>query len=112
MFHAFAVDRRHKDFLRFFWYRDNDPSNELVQYRATTQILGCRSSPAVAIFGLRFAAGCAKLSPAAASFVEDGFYVDDGLGSADTPQEAVAILKEAINALAAKQIRLHKVVST
>ena len=112
MFHAFAVDRPHQDYLRFYWFADNDPAAGLVQYRATTHILGCRSSPAVAIFGLRYAADCAQLSPEASSFIKDNFYVDDGLGSADSPEEAVRILTEAVAALAAKKIRLHKIVAT
>lgn len=85
MFHAFAVDKPHKDFMRLFSFEDNNPSMGLAQFRAMTHILGCRSSPVVAIFALRFVASCIPLSPPAASFINDSFYVEDGLGSADSP---------------------------
>lgn len=32
MFHSFLVEEKHRNYLRFFWYRDNDPSNSLIEY--------------------------------------------------------------------------------
>ena len=45
-------------------------------------------------------------------FVRENFYVDDGLGCADTPTAAANILTEAVAALAKKRVRLHKIVAT
>ena len=56
MFHSFFVDKEHRDFLRFYWFAGNDPEKNLIQYRARVHILGNRSSPSVAIYGLRHAA--------------------------------------------------------
>ena len=54
MFKNFRIPRDQRDYLRFFWYKDNDPGKQLVEYRATVHIFGCTSSPAVATFGLQF----------------------------------------------------------
>jgi hypothetical protein len=54
MFHAFYVDENHRDFLRFYWYKNNNPNNKLVQYRANVHIFGNKSSPSVAKYGLRY----------------------------------------------------------
>ena len=32
MFHSFLVQKQHRDLLRFFWYKDNDPNGELTEY--------------------------------------------------------------------------------
>ena len=53
MFYRFSVPEKHRDYLRFMWYRDNDPSNELIEYRMTRHVFGNSPSPAVATFGLR-----------------------------------------------------------
>lgn len=33
MFYCFVVSEKHRNFLRFFWYEDNDPEKELVECR-------------------------------------------------------------------------------
>ena len=33
MFHSFIVREDHRDFLRFFWHRNNNPNEEAVEYR-------------------------------------------------------------------------------
>ena len=33
MFHSFLVQEQHRDLLRFFWYKNNDPNEELTEYR-------------------------------------------------------------------------------
>jgi hypothetical protein len=52
MFHCFYVRPDHRNFLRFFWHRDNDFKKELVEYRMKVHVFGNRPSPAVAIYGL------------------------------------------------------------
>ena len=46
MFHSFHVSEEFRDLLRFWWFRDNDPSKDLVEYRAKVMIFGNRTSPA------------------------------------------------------------------
>ena len=48
MFLRFKVPKDQRDFLSFYWYKDNDINQPLVLYRATTHILGLSSNPAVA----------------------------------------------------------------
>lgn len=62
----------------------------------------CNSpSPAVATLGLRKAAETAetKYGDHVTKFVQDNFYVDDGLTSCPTPEEAIHILKDTQSAL-------------
>ena len=56
MFSTFKVPKEQQDLLRFFWFRDNNPSNELIPYRSTSHIFGCSCSPAIANFALEYCA--------------------------------------------------------
>lgn len=47
MFYCFRVKDEHKDYLRFLWYRRNDPNGELVDYRMRVHVFGNSTSPAV-----------------------------------------------------------------
>ena len=40
MFHSFIVQEDHRDFLRFLWYKANDPNQPLVEYRMKVHIFG------------------------------------------------------------------------
>ncbi|XP_077341416.1 uncharacterized protein LOC143986884 [Lithobates pipiens] len=53
MFHCFMVREEDRNFLRFLWFRDNDPSKDISEYRMRIQIFGNSSSPAVTIYELR-----------------------------------------------------------
>jgi hypothetical protein len=33
MFHSFMVRQDHRDYLRFFWHKDNNPEEEVIEYR-------------------------------------------------------------------------------
>ena len=113
MLKNFRVPRDQRDYLRFFWYRDNDPNKPLVEYRATVHIFGCTSSPVVATFGLQF---CTRGDwPAdyavAILYIMLNFYVDDGLGSAPTAEKAINNLTKAREILSKYGIWLHKIMS-
>lgn len=56
MFYCSLVQEEHRDFLRFMWFLDNNPKNEVVQYRMRVHVFGNSPSPAVATYGLRRAA--------------------------------------------------------
>lgn len=45
MFHSFLVQEQHRDLLRFFWYKNNDPNEELTEYRMKVHVFGNTSSP-------------------------------------------------------------------
>ena len=113
MFHSFNVDPKHQSFLRFLWFKDNNPSEDIIEYQMTVHLFGNGPSPAVATYGLRKTAldGEEKFGKDTRAFIHKNFYVDDGLGSRPTPGEAIALIKAAQETLATANIRLHKVTS-
>ena len=49
MFYCFGVaEKKHRNFLRFIWYTNNDPTKPLIEYRMTVQVFGNTPSSAVA----------------------------------------------------------------
>ena len=66
-----------------------------MEFRMKVHLFGNTSSPAVATFGLRKTAEVeeAKFGTDAKEFVDNDFYVDDGLKSTPTTEEAVDLLK-------------------
>ncbi|KAL3983862.1 FRAS1-related extracelluar matrix protein 1/2 [Sarotherodon galilaeus] len=113
MFHCFIVKEDHRDFLRFLWYRDNDPTSDIVDYRMRVHLFGNSPSPAVAVYGLRRAAKAAEADYGsdARRFIDRDFYVDDALKSFSTEEEGIAVLQRAQKMLAASNLRLHKIAS-
>ncbi|XP_038155609.1 uncharacterized protein LOC119792853 [Cyprinodon tularosa] len=88
-------------------------SCEIIEYRMRVHIFGNSPSPSVAIYGLKKAAttGEAEFGTNVRRFIERDFYVDDALKSFPTEQEAVHVLRQAQQALAYSNLRLHKVTS-
>lgn len=112
MFNNFKVAKEHKDYLRFYWFRDNSPSRDLIQYRSTSHIFGCTSSPAVANFCLRSTTNdLAEDKPLATDYIQNAFYVDDGLSSANCVEDAITTLTDSVGILSRFNIRLHKILS-
>ena len=101
MFYRFLVCEDCRDFLRFFWYRNNDPDDILMEYRMRVHVFGNTPSPAVATYGFRLTVEGAEES--VKRYVCRDFYVDDGLSSVPTSEEAV-LMDEG-------KIRLHKISS-
>lgn len=75
MYHCFLVREEDRNFLRFLWFRDNDPSKDIVEYRMRVHVFGNCPSPAVAIYCLRQSVRDAE--PDDKQFVNRDFYVDD-----------------------------------
>ena len=113
MFGAFKVPRDQVDYLRFFWFSNNDPNRELTEYRALYHIFGASSSPAVANFALKYTTFTdeAKNYPNALEMIRNCFYVDDSVFSVNNVPEAIKMLKEAKELLSKFNIRLHKIMS-
>ena len=77
-------------------------------------VFGNSHSPAIATYGLRQAAkfGQDTSSIDVEHFVERNFYVDDGLGSFKTAEEAMSLMKRTQQALySGGNLRLHKIAS-
>ena len=113
MFHCFYVNREHRDVLRFLWFKNNDPTDEIVEYHMTVHLLGNTSSPAIATFGLRKTAedGEESFGKSAKEFVYNDFYLDDGLTFRSRVDEVVNLVKNTQAMLSTANIRLHKVAS-
>ena len=114
MFHNFYLPKSDRDYVRFYWFEDNNPNSKLVQFRACVQIFGNKSSPAVANHGLRFAINSPSdndCSQASKSLIVNNIYVDDVLAAFDCEEEAKNVLEGSINKLSQFNIRLHKVAS-
>lgn len=113
MFYCFVVEEDHRDYLRFLWYHSNDLDGDVVEYRMRVHVFGNSPSPSVAIYGLRRSAieGEADYGSEARLFVERNFYVDDGLVSLPTEDEAITLLHNTQDMLALSNLRLHKISS-
>ncbi|XP_033753059.1 uncharacterized protein LOC117336558 [Pecten maximus] len=110
MFHCFNVREDHRNFLRFIWYENNDPSLPITEYRMSVQVFGNGPSPAVATFGLRKSVENADED--IKSFVTKNFYVDDRLLSTSSAHKAVDLMKRTQTALwDGGRLRLHKIAS-
>ena len=112
MFHSFHVTPEHRDFLRFLWFKNNDLSKPITEFRMTVHLFGNGPSPAVATYGLRRTVDDGEEhDPEVKEFVQRNFYVDDGLVSKPTAVEVVTLIKNTQATLASANLRLHKVVS-
>ncbi|XP_061886479.1 uncharacterized protein LOC133637538 [Entelurus aequoreus] len=113
MFYCFLVREDCRDVLRFVWHKDNNPKNDIVDYRMCVHVFGNSPSPAVATYGLRRAAqqGEEKYGADVRQFVERDFYVDDALKSVPTEQGAINLVKRTQEMLAASNLRLLKIAS-
>ncbi|XP_032232082.2 uncharacterized protein LOC116614782 isoform X1 [Nematostella vectensis] len=113
MFHSFYVNPEHRDFLRFLWFEDSDLTKPIVEFRMDVHLFGAASSPAVANYCLHQTAetGREKHGDDAAEFVRRNFYVDDGLKSLPTTEQAVRTIKATQAMCADANLRLHKFAS-
>ena len=113
MFFCYRVNKEHRDFLRFLWFRNNNPEEPLVEYRMNVHVFGNTCSPAVATYGLRRTAseGSNEFGTDVEEFTKQNFYVDDGLASLATSQDAIHLLSRTQKALLGGNMRLHKIAS-
>lgn len=96
MFHQFVVHEADRDFLRFLWWEDGNLDAEPKEYRMKVHLFGAASSPGCASYGLKYLAKSQKeLQPAASFFVQNDLYVDDGLTSVETEEEAIQLIHDA-----------------
>ena len=110
-FHSFRVSPEHRDFLHFLWFKENDLSKPVTEFRKTVHLFGNGPSPAVATYGLRRTVDDSEEhDPGVKEFVQRNLYVDDGLVSKPTAEEVVTIVGNTQAALASANLRLHKVV--
>ncbi|XP_078330327.1 uncharacterized protein LOC111129274 [Crassostrea virginica] len=114
MFHSFLVNEDYRDYLRFLWHEDNILENPLVTYRMRVHVFGNRPSPSIAMYGLQRIGELASESHGkeVKNFIINDFYVDDGLASYASSQEAINILRKTQDAMKVYgDVRLHKFAS-
>lgn len=111
MFYCFLVEEKDRNFLRFLWFKDNDLSKEIVEYRMRVHVFGNSPSPTVAIHGLHRSVEDKGLNTDldVKRFVLRDFYVDDGLKSLPTVEAAVDLLRKTQEVLSKSKLRLHKI---
>jgi hypothetical protein len=113
MFHQFHVNAEHRNYLRFLWWENGDVSKEPKEYRMTVHLFGATSSPGCANYGLKAIADDNKeeFGEEVVNFVKRDFYVDDGLKSLKSVQEAVSVIQKTKDMLSRGGLKLHKFVS-
>lgn len=109
MFHQFYVPPELSNYLRFLWWEDEDLEAEPQEYQMAVHLFGAASSPGCANFGLKYLARQHKEEyPSASAFVENNFYVDGGLISVPSVEEAKELIAEARELCKRGGLRLHK----
>ena len=113
MFHNFMVSEKHRDYLRFLWFQDGDMNKPIVTYRMNVHLFGAVSSPGCANFGLRKTAqeGEREFGEDIANFLPNDFYMDDGLRSVKTTEDAINLITKSQAMCAKAGLRLHKFAS-
>ena len=109
MYHRFQVVKEHRDYLKFFWL---DDENNTVTYRMKVHIFGARSSPNCAKYGLhKLADDHGNEFPLAKQFIQHDFYVDDGVCSVKSSDEAIELLNQTKQLCSKGNLRVHKILS-
>lgn len=113
MFHQVGVNKEDRDLLRFFWWENGNLQNEPTEYRMTVHLFGATSSPGCANFALKYTADSykEKYGKSAAEFIESNFYVDDGLRSVATVNEAKDLIHKTRAMCKEGGFNLHKFLS-
>ena len=113
MFHRFHVAEEDRDFFRFLWWENGDTKGTPIEFKMKVHLFGAASSPGCANYGLKYLAKeLEEEFKVGAPFVRRNFYVDDGITSVKTVQEAKDLVKEASDLCAKGKLRLHKFISS
>ena len=113
MFHQVKVTKDCQDFLRFLWWPNGDTSKEVETYRMTVHLFGAASSPGCSNFALKQTADDNEkdIGERAAEFLRNYFYVDDGLKSVPTADEAISLICQTKEMCSRGGFNLHKFIS-
>ena len=107
MYHAISLAPEDRDYHRFLW-RDK-PTDPVTDYRMTRVTFGITSAAFLATNSVRHVAEENESElPLAAKVVKESFYVNDGLPSVETKQEAIQLHHELSNLFSRGGFKLHK----
>ncbi|KAI3351065.1 hypothetical protein L3Q82_005632 [Scortum barcoo] len=112
MFHQFHVDEADRNYLRFLWWKKGDLNAQPSEFRMKVHLFGAASSPGCASYGLKHLAKENRhIYPQGSQFVMRDFYVDDGVTSVESTEDAIQLAREARELCATGGLRLHKFMS-
>ncbi|KAK0134384.1 hypothetical protein N1851_030041 [Merluccius polli] len=113
MFHQFHVKAEDQIYLRFLWWDEGNFEAQPSVYRMKVHLFGAASSPGCANYGLKHIAteGLGCFSENTVKFIKRNFYVDDGLSSVESNDQAIQLVKEARELCSSGKLRLHKFIS-
>ncbi|XP_063967807.1 uncharacterized protein LOC135157132 [Lytechinus pictus] len=113
MFHQFQVNKEHRNYLRFLWWLNGDVSRRLSDCQMNVHLFGAASSPGCSNFALKQIAKdyADEFGHDASDFIQNDFYVDDGLKSVSTEDEAIDLIMRTRKICERGRLHLHKIVS-
>ncbi len=109
MFHQVRVTPRHRDALRFLWYKND----HLLTFRMCVHLFGGVWSPSVSSYALKRTADEHRslFKPQVVNAVMNDFYVDDLLHSLKSEEDGVTMVSELKKLMAMRGFNLTKWVS-
>ena len=113
MFHQVRVSKKHRDVLRFLWWKDGSVGGEIVTFRMNVYLFDGVWSPSCATYALQRTAKDNEndFSHQVCDTVKKNFYVDDCLKSVPNVTEAKSLVSEVSKLPACGGFRLTKWVS-
>ena len=112
-FYQVQVFEEHRSFLRFLWWKDNNTSNDIMDYEMNAHVFDETSSISCSNYALRRTAieNDDKFDEEVAVTLEKNFYDDDFLKSVNTVKDATSIFNNLIAMCAAAGFNLAKFAS-
>ena len=113
MFHQVKVSHKHRNALRFLWWKDGDIAQEPQVFRMTVHLFGGVWSPSCASFALRRTAEDHMLDfdEVTVRTILENFYVDDCLKSQASDSVAIRLVSQLCQLLSRGGFRLTKRIS-
>ena len=95
-FFQVLVSNEYWSLLHFLWWQDGDISRQSVDHGMCVHVFGGTSSPSCSNYALKKAVvdGKPKFGKEAAETLQNNFYVDDLLKSADDENKAIKLIQE------------------
>lgn len=110
MYHQVSVNKEDRNFLRFLWWENGQLDSTPVEYRMKVHVFGATSSPGCANFVLKHTADSYKdnYGEEAAEFIKRYFYVDDGITSVASKEDAHKLIENGKKLCEKGGFHLHK----
>ena len=113
MFYNVRIPESDRDYMRFLWFEDGDPTKSIVEYRLTHQVPGLTDSPSNACYSLRQLAemNLGDVSESCLKAIRENYYVDDLCASTPERDGIVRIVDEMPKALSPGGFHITKWIS-